>query len=137
LLKQKNKSPNLKQIRRAIIKIRSRKLPNYKVIPNCGSFFKNPIISKKVAQKIKTQFPNLPTFEAVKGVKISAGFLIEQTGFKGQKIGKVEVYKNNALVLTNPNLAGFSDLILAKEIIQKKVLAKFGIFLEPEVNILR
>ena len=132
-----NPSPTLRQIREAIIEIRKNKLPDPKTTPNCGSFFKNPFVDKNVAEKLKLQFPEMPVFPASNKIKLSAGFLIEQAGFKGQKIGKIEVYKHNALVLTNPERADFSDLLLAKETIQKSVLAKFGIMLEPEVNIIQ
>lgn len=130
-----NVSPSLTEIRNAILEIRQTKLPDPKKVPNCGSFFKNPFVSKTEAEKLKATFPNMPTFESGNLIKIPAGFLIDSLGFKGQKIGKIEVYKNNALVLTNPNQAKFDDLVYAKNKIQETVLKMFGIILEPEVNI--
>ena len=134
---RRNISPSLKEIREAIIEIRKNKLPDPSIIPNCGSFFKNPFVSKNLATKIKGDFSAIPIFEQNGKIKIPAGFLIDSLGFKGKKLGKIEVYKNNALVLTNPNRASFNDLILAKETIQKEVFTKFGIMLEPEVNIIQ
>lgn len=129
-------SPSLTEIRNAITEIRKNKLPDPKKIPNCGSFFKNPFISKKQSEKIKTEFPNIPIFEQNSLVKIPAGALIDSLGFKGKRIGNIEVYKNNALVLTNPHKATFEDLLFAKSEIEDAVSQKFGIKLEEEVNIL-
>lgn len=131
-----NSSPTMNEIRKAIIKIRSLKLPNPSVIPNCGSFFKNPIIEKDHAEKIRKKFKDMPVFPHGKFTKIPAGYLIEKVGFKGKNIGRIKVYQNNALVLTNPIYASFSDLLFAKNEIQKTVFNKFGIHLESEVNII-
>ena len=133
---RKNVSPTLTQIRQAIIEIRKNKLPDPSMVPNCGSFFKNPIVEKIVADKIKEKFPEMPVFPTGEKIKVPAGFLIEQCGFKGQSIGKIEIYKNNALVLTNPNHASFAEVMFAKDHIQKSVFQKFGVMLEPEVNII-
>ncbi len=105
-------------------------------MPNCGSFFKNPIIGKREVEKIKKTFPNFPVFPIEDKFKIPAGFLIEETGLKGKKVGQAEVYKNNALVLINPNRVPYSELMSAKEEIQNAVFKKFHIMLEPEVNII-
>jgi len=131
-----NTSPSLQEIREAIIEIRKNKLPDPSVVPNCGSFFKNPFVTLEKAKALQTEFPTLSVFPSGERVKIPAGFLIEQAGFKGQKIGNVEIYKNNALVITNPHGATFADIIEAKDTIQQSVLSKFGILLEPEVNII-
>ena len=131
-----NLTPTLQEVRNVVIEIRKNKLPDPKVVPNCGSFFKNVFVSKNVAKKIKTKFPDVPMFEQDKLIKIPAGYLIDSLGFKGQRINNIEVYKNNALVLTNPHKASFSDLLSAKETIQKAVFQKFGIKLELEVNII-
>ncbi len=128
-------SPNLKQIRKAIIKIRAHKLPDPKIIPNCGSFFKNPFISKLSAKKLKQKFPTLPLFESEEGTKVPAGFLIDSLGLKGKTISNIVIYKNNALVLTNPNKASFKDLLKAQKYISDSVYKKFGITLEREVNL--
>ncbi len=133
--RSENRSPTLLQIREAITEIRKNKLPDPSVVPNCGSFFKNPFVSLEKAKSLQAEFPTLPVFLSEEKAKIPAGFLIEQAGFKGTRVGNIEVYKNNALVLTNPHRANFADVMQAKDTIQQAVLAKFGISLEPEVNI--
>ena len=110
-----NNSPALKEIREAIIKIRKNKLPDYNITPNAGSYFINPILDNK---------------------KISAGQLIEQVELKGVKIGNIEISPNNALILTNPNRAGFEEIMSAENLIKEKVFQKFGIFLEREPRII-
>lgn len=128
------KRPDVQEIRKAIIEIRKNKLPNPKLIPNCGSFFKNPFINKSKANKLKKQFKDIKIFESEEGLKVGAGFLIDKLGFKGKTINNIVIYKNNALVLTNPNKAKFKDLIKAKQKIEKEVFKKFGIRLETEVD---
>ncbi|MFH0804211.1 MAG: UDP-N-acetylmuramate dehydrogenase [Candidatus Zambryskibacteria bacterium] len=110
-----NNSPTLKEIREAIIEIRRNKLPNPKIIPNAGSYFINPIINNK---------------------KIYAGELIEKAGLKGAKIGEIEISPKNALILTNPNRAGFKEIKRAEDFIVQKVFQKFGIILEREPRII-
>jgi UDP-N-acetylmuramate dehydrogenase len=110
-----NDSPTLKEIRGAIIEIRKRKLPDPEIIPNVGSYFINPIIENK---------------------KISAGWLIEQAGLKGAKIGKTEISPNNALILTNPNRVGFGEIMRAENFIRRKIFQKFGINLQREPQII-
>jgi UDP-N-acetylmuramate dehydrogenase len=128
-------SPSLIEIRNAIIEIRRNKLPDPKTIPNCGSFFKNPFISKIEAEKIKKLLPSITIYEQNGTYKVPAGALIDSLQLKGKKIGNIEIYKNNALVFTNPYGASFEDLLFAKSEIEKVVFEKFGIRLEAEVNI--
>lgn len=125
------------EIRNAIIEIRARKLPDVTKVPNCGSFFKNPIIENSVLQKLTEQFPDLPSFKVDDNhSKLYAGWLIEKIGLKGHMIGPIHVYANNALVLTNPNRnATFLDLQTAITHIQMSVRNVFGIELEVEPNI--
>jgi UDP-N-acetylmuramate dehydrogenase len=130
-------NPNLKQIREAIINIRKEKLPNPKEIPNVGSFFKNPIVSKEVADKILVDFPNAKFFPVnVNTTKIPAGWLIENAGLKGKSFGNISVYNKNALVLINNGGAIKEDLEKAKTEIIKIVEDKFGITLEQEPEII-
>ena len=131
-----NVCPTLQEIRDLIISIRKTKLPDPNLIPNAGSFFKNPVATKELAGKIREQFPDLISFPFKNKIKLSAGWLIGQTGFKGGKIGKIEIYKNNALVLTNPNKVGFKEIEFAENFIKKEVFAKFGINLEREPRII-
>ena len=86
---------------------------------------------------MKSEFPDLPVYKEKNKSKIPSGFLIEKAGFKGKKIGNLEIYKNNALVITNPKRkATFDEIIKVKELIQKQIYKMFKIKLEPEVNII-
>jgi len=130
-------NPSLKQIREAIIDIRKEKLPNPKELPNVGSFFKNPIISNEIVDKIKKEFANAKLFPVdEKLAKIPAGWLIENAGLKGKSFGKISVYKKNALVLVNTGNATSEDIISARNEIVKIVEQKFGITLEQEPEII-
>lgn len=124
---------SLRQIREAIIKIRGSKLPSPSIVPNVGSFFKNPIVSKSVFEKIKESWPNMKSFSAGENlVKIPAGWLIEAAGLKDLNFGQVSTYKNNAVVLVNNGAATFQDVLKAEEMIKLTVKDKFGIELERE-----
>src|SRR3989344_1597646 len=139
-------NPSLIQIRDAIINIRHTKLPDPKIIFNTGSFFKNPIIDKNEALKIKESYLDMPSFTVISNaniehmssnsiyeqVKIPAGWLIEKVGMKGYDFGKVATYKNNAIVLINKGDASYQDIINAKDKIIASVYEKFGITLETE-----
>jgi UDP-N-acetylmuramate dehydrogenase len=135
-LAKQTKTPSLKQIRNAVLEIRSKKLPDWKKTPNTGSFFKNPVVSNKVAFELEKTYPDLPKFKITnKTVKIPAGWLIEKSGFKGKQIGNVGVYKENALVLYANNGATYDEL---KKLVLKiigKVQDDFNINLEIEPNI--
>lgn len=128
--------PTIQDISNAVISIRRSKLPNPKEIGNSGSFFKNPVIDDLAFERFIAQFPDAPFYKMSKDqFKIPAGWLIEQTGFKGKRFGDAGVHKNQALVLVNyGNAKGVDILDLAKRI-QKAVEEEFGIFIEPEVNI--
>ena len=129
-------NPTLKQIREAIIDIRSKKLPNPKDIPNVGSFFKNPIVENNIADGIKVKYPEIKFFPiGEKYVKIPAGWLIENAGLKGKSLGSISVYDKNALVLVNNGNATKDDLLKAKNEIIKIVEEKFGIILEQEPEV--
>lgn len=132
-------APTLHDIRDAIIEIRKGKLPDPSIIPNCGSFFENPIVEKVLFDEIKSRFPEVKYFDLPDGrVKIPAGWLVEEAGFKDAMLGNghIKVHDKNALVLTNGGDATFDDLLAAKEAIQKKVKEMFGIELEVEPNII-
>ena len=128
---------NLTSIRESVIKIRTSKLPDPSEIGNAGSFFKNPIVHKNIADQIRTKYPNAPTYPVnEKETKLAAGWIIEQCGWKGKKRGNAGVHDKQALVLINNGNASGTEIIeLCKEI-QKSVLAEFNIELEPEVNFL-
>ena len=130
--------PTIKDISNAVIDIRRSKLPDPKEIGNSGSFFKNPIISKKTFDKFLKKNPNAPFYEVDDNqYKIPAGWLIEQCGFKGKRFGDAGVHEKQALVLVNyGNATGKEILFLAKKI-QEEVQKNFKIKIQPEVNIIK
>jgi UDP-N-acetylmuramate dehydrogenase len=129
-------TPSIDQISKAVIAIRSSKLPDPKLIGNCGSFFKNPEISSDLYASILQQHPAAPGYPLANGkVKIPAGWLIEQCGWKGKRVGNTGSYEKQALVLVNHGGATGAEVAqLAKDIIQS-VKTRFDVDLEAEVNI--
>ena len=130
---------SLTNIREAICAIRRAKLPDTAVTGNAGSFFKNPIVEASVAQNLLKQYPDMPyypTTDTTK-VKLAAGWLIDQCGLKGYSEGNVGVHSRQALVLINTtgNATGSEVIAFAGKVCQT-VAQKFGITIEPEVNIL-
>ena len=125
-------TPSLVEVRDAIIEIRKNKLPDPSIIPNCGSFFKNPTISVEQAASLKNAFANIVTFPVEGGVKVSAGWLVDQCGFKGQVFGNTSIYANNALVITAQTGATTANILNLAEKIISAVKEKFGIVLERE-----
>lgn|SRR3989344_1689823 len=135
--REKKANPTLQEIRGAIIEIRKLKLPDPSVIPNCGSFFKNPIVPKMQADELKEKFPNMPHYPDPNGVKISAGWMIEKAGLKGKSFGRIATYPNNALVLTSLHKdAQIDDLLSARDKIVTKVKELFDVNLEMEPEII-
>lgn len=128
--------PSIADVSRAVVHIRSSKLPDPAVIGNCGSFFKNPETDRAVLERIRSTHPQVPHYDLPAGrVKIPAGWLIEQCGWKGKRVGNTGCYEKQALVLVNHGGATGEEVKnLAYAIIQS-VEEKFGIRLEPEVNI--
>ena len=128
---------SLKTIRQAIIRIREAKLPDVKVLPNAGSFFKNPMVERAVADALLEKYPALPIYTVDEGhVKLAAGWLIETAGWKGKVVGNAGVHDKQALVLVNTGGAtGIEIAHLANEI-KKSVFLQFGVWLEPEVNVI-
>ena len=126
---------SLKAISDAVIEIRQSKLPDPEKIGNAGSFFKNPTISKELYESLKISFPAIPGYDQPEGtVKVPAGWLIEQCGWKGKTVGHVGVHENQALVLVNRGDAKGAEVKALAESIQLSVKEKFGIELIPEVN---
>lgn len=121
-------------IANTISKIRGNKLPDYKLIGNCGSFFKNPIINYSLFNLLKSKYKNIPSYKINENlVKIPAAWLIESSGFKGYELGGASVYDKHSLIIINKNNATPNDIkSLADKIIQK-VFKDFSIKLEPEV----
>lgn len=137
LAKNNIEVPSLKDVSNAVIAIRQSKLPDPKVLGNSGSFFKNPIVSKSEFDQIHKKFPEMRFFPlSDHEVKVPAGWLIEQAGFKGKRFGDAGIHKNQALVLVNyGNATGQEILAVAKDV-QETVYKKFGISIEAEVNII-
>jgi len=124
-------------IRETIISIRQSKLPDPKILPNAGSFFKNPVIEYEMANKLKRDFPDLVSFPAADGsAKVSAGWLIEKCGWKGKRLGDAGVYEKQALVLVNYGNASGKDILELSEKIKESVKIKFNISMEREVNVI-
>ncbi|AEH01284.1 UDP-N-acetylmuramate dehydrogenase [Lacinutrix sp. 5H-3-7-4] len=129
--------PTIKEVSKAVIAIRQSKLPNPKEIGNSGSFFKNPIISLEEFEKLKENFPTIPSYKVSgKKIKIPAGWLIETAGFKGKTFGNYGVHKNQALVLVNYGGAKGEDIVNLSKLIQKTIYRIFKISIEAEVNII-
>jgi UDP-N-acetylmuramate dehydrogenase len=125
--------PTLQQIRDAIIFIRSNKLPDPKEIPSVGSFFKNPIVEKSIAESILEKYPSMLLFPASDThTKVPAGALIDLAGLKGKDFGPVSIYPHNALVLVNNGGATRADVVRVKDEIIQIVKDQFGIILETE-----
>ncbi|TAG77945.1 MAG: UDP-N-acetylmuramate dehydrogenase [Betaproteobacteria bacterium] len=122
-------------VSRAVIAIRSRKLPDPAVIGNAGSFFKNPIVSHDAAEKLVANFPDAKAFRSGQATKIAAGWLIEKAGWKGRLMGRAGVHKNHALVLVNHGGASGAELWALAQAIRFDVKEKFDIELEPEPRI--
>jgi UDP-N-acetylmuramate dehydrogenase len=137
-LEKQQKYASSKEIRTAILEIRSKKIPRPEQMPNTGSFFKNPIVSNDIAGKIARENPEMPYFKINdKQTKLYAGWLIEKSNLKGFSFGKIKIDQKNSLVLTNPNGSGnFDDLEKAIKQIQAQIYQNFEIELEIEPNII-
>lgn len=128
--------PTIKDVSNAVIAIRSSKLPDPKKIGNAGSFFKNPEIPANIALQLKEIHPNMPTYPGQNGLtKIPAGWLIEQCGWKGKIIGQTGCHKDQALVIVNYGHATGVEIVEHAHQVQRSVKEKFGIEIEPEVNL--
>jgi UDP-N-acetylmuramate dehydrogenase len=131
-------TPTIKSISDAVIKIRQSKLPDPHVIGNAGSFFKNPSISQQHYQSLQKNYPSIPNYPSVnQEVKVPAGWLIEQCGWKGKKINDIGVHAQQALVLVNYGNGKGSEIFSLAEKIITSVKDRFNITLTPEVNIIR
>ena len=126
-------TPTAQEIAQAIIAVRQRKLPDPASIPNCGSFFHNPLVDSATAARLKAAQPTLAQYPQPDGrVKLAAGWLIEQAGWKGKNLGPVGMYEKQALVLVNRGGATGHDVKQTMAAVQASVLAKFGVALTPE-----
>ena len=133
-------------LRDTIIDIRNAKLPDYEVEGNAGSFFMNPIVSKEKFDELIAKYPNMPYYPITTpasslgmvgegAVKLPAGWLIDQCGWKGKTLGRAGVHDKQALVLVNKGGATGEEVVALCHQIQKDVLERFGVEIHPEVNI--
>jgi UDP-N-acetylmuramate dehydrogenase len=137
LKKHAIEKPTLVQVSNAVIAIRQSKLPDPKLLGNSGSFFKNPILLKNTFDKILKKFPDMKFYKISETqVKVPAGWLIEQAGFKGKRFGAAGIHKDQALVLVNYGGATGQEILAISKNIQKTVYEKFGIQIEAEVNVI-
>lgn len=129
--------PTIKDVAQAVIKIRQSKLPDPKKIRNSGSFFKNPVIDQKLFDELKLKFPEIVGYPSGDDkVKVAAGWLIENAGWKGKRFEDAGVHKDQALVLVNyGNATGKEIYDLSEKIIQD-IFEKYNIHLEREVNVI-
>ncbi|MBO5855973.1 MAG: UDP-N-acetylmuramate dehydrogenase [Alistipes sp.] len=129
----------LQNIREAICAIRGRKLPDPKVLGNAGSFFKNPIVERGVADRLIAEYPDMPYYAVPNDeehIKLAAGWLIDRAGLKGYRDGNVGVHQNQALVLVNYGGATGGEVIALSKYVSQCVKEKFGVEISPEVNLL-
>jgi UDP-N-acetylmuramate dehydrogenase len=137
LAKNNCTNPTIQDVSKAVIAIRQSKLPDPKELGNSGSFFKNPVVLKTDFAPIHAKFPEMKFFEvSPTEVKVPAGWLIEQCGFKGKRFGDAGIHKNQALVLVNYGQATGKEIAELAQRIQAKVFETFGIRIEAEVNII-
>lgn len=128
----------LRNIREAICTIRRSKLPDTAVLGNAGSFFKNPVVERAVAEELLTRYPDMPHYATAdpERVKLAAGWLIDRAGLKGYRAGRVGVHERQALVLVNHGGATGAEVIELAHKVQAEVKKQFGVEIDTEVNIL-
>ena len=137
VLKEKGiDKPTIQDISNAVIQIRQSKLPDPSVIGNAGSFFKNPEIPILDFQRLKEKLPNIVGYPTATGMKVAAGWLIEQCGWKGKRLGDIGVHERQALVLVNYGNGHGADIKKLAEDIQASIYERCGIELVAEVNML-
>lgn len=124
--------PTARDVRQAVKDIRQAKLPAPDTIANSGSFFKNPVVSLDAFKRLQAKYPHIPGYTVEGGMKLAAGWLIEQCGWKGKQLGPVAMYEKQALVLVNIGQATFADVRRLVDEVQADVKAQFAIQLEQE-----
>ena len=130
-------NPSAQELRDTIIRIREAKLPDPKLLGNAGSFFMNPIVPRSKYNELAAQYEGMPHYDVDEdSVKIPAGWMIDQCGWKGKSLGRAGVHDKQALVLVNRGGATGEEIVTLCKTIQNDVKAKFGIDIYPEVNVI-
>lgn len=128
-----SQAPTPASVAAAVISIRQRKLPDPALLPNAGSFFHNPIMDAAQAADLKARHPTLPCYPQADGrVKLAAGWLIEQAGWKGRNLGPVGMYAKQALVMVNHSGGNSEDILRLMRQVQDDVRLAFAVNLTPE-----
>ena len=131
--RQRIAHPDARQIAAAVIAVRNRKLPDPAVLPNAGSFFHNPVVDAAFAERLARAHPGLPRYPQADGrVKLAAGWLIEQSGWKGRNLGRVGMYEKQALVVVNRGAASGNEVVALANAVQSDVRRRFAVELTPE-----
>lgn len=129
--------PTASDVAEAVRRLRRRKLPQPDQLPNAGSFFKNPLVDQELAQSLRARYPAMPQWPGPDlRCKLSAGWMIEQLGFKGHRVGDAGIAPGHALVLVNHGHASGSDLLALAREVQDAVHTRFGVHIEPEPQII-
>jgi UDP-N-acetylmuramate dehydrogenase len=126
-------SPTVAQVREAVIRVRERKLPDYRKLPNAGSFFKNPLLTFEEKEKLRSLCPEAPIYSVGDGFKTSAAYLIDNAGLKGKHIDSVGIYEKHALIIVNYGTDDGKEILSFVQYLQAAVFNRYGIRLEPEV----
>ena len=129
--------PTAQQLRDTIIRIRQAKLPDPQVLGNAGSFFMNPVVPRSQYDALAAQYEEMPHYDIdADHVKIPAGWMIDQCGWKGKSLGRAGVHDKQALVLVNRGGATGEEIVALCQQIQADVKQKFGVEIHPEVNVI-
>ena len=133
---KENEGFSSQQLIDQVCAVRASKLPDPRVIPNAGSFFKNPLVTKEFASRLISKYPSLPSYPQGNGqVKLAAGWLIEQAGWKGKQLGNAAMHSLQALVLTTNGNANLGDVFLIRDAVAMAVFEMFSVELEAEPQV--